>query len=78
VLAHAADLAPERFRTGVAADAERLRLNRRLVTLDLALPTVAAEPPAPQPAELFRLLEEMEMRGTLAEARRRYTQPELF
>ncbi len=78
VLAHAADLAPERFRAGVAADAERLRLNRRLVTLDLALPTVAAEPPAPQPAELFRLLEEMEMRGTLVEARRRYTQPELF
>jgi DNA polymerase-1 len=78
VLAAAGALEPERFRAAVAADAERLRLNRRLVTLNLALPTVAAVPPAPQPAELFRLLEEMEMRGTLAEARRRYTQPELF
>lgn len=78
VLAAAVALEPERFRTPVAEAAERLRLNRRLVTLNLSLPVVEAVPPAPQPAELFRLLEEMEMRGTLAEARRRYTQPELF
>ena len=62
----------------MVAAVDRLRLNRRLVTLNLALPVVEAVPPPPQPAELFRLLEEMEMRGTLAEARRRYAQPELF
>ncbi len=78
VLAHAGGLAPERFRASVAADVERLRRNRQLTTLNLALPVVAAEPPTPRPEELFRLLEAMEMRGTLAEARRRYAQPELF
>jgi DNA polymerase-1 len=78
VIAHAAELKPDRFRAAVAADADRLRLNRRLTTLNLALPTVAAEKTAPNPTELFRLLESFEMRGTLTEARARYTQAELF
>jgi DNA polymerase-1 len=78
VIAHASELKPDRFREAVAADAERLRLNRRLTTLNLALPTVAAEPTAVRAAELFRLLEEMEMKSALAEARTRYEQRELF
>ncbi|MSU24929.1 MAG: 5'-3' exonuclease [Opitutus sp.] len=78
VIAHAAELKPDRFREPVATEAEKLRLNLKLTTLNLALPTVAAEKTAPQVAELLRLLESFEMRGTLAEARTRYTQPELF
>lgn len=78
VIAHAGEIKPERFRETVAADAERLRLNLRLVTLNLSLPTIVAEPPAPQLGELFRLLAELEMKSTLAEAQRRYAQPELL
>jgi len=78
VIAHAVDLRPDRFREKVVAEADRLRMNRQLTTFNLELPTVAAEPTAPQVGELLRLLEELEMKGTLAEARKRYTQPELF
>jgi DNA polymerase-1 len=78
VIAHAGELKPERFREAVAAEAAKLRMNLRLTTLNLALPTVAAEKTAANPGELFRLLESFEMKGTLAEARTRYGQPELF
>ena len=78
VLAHAAELNPERFRAVVAADAERLRRNRTITTLNLKLAPVPTERPPAQPAELFRLLEEMEMKSALADARKRYLEPELF
>jgi DNA polymerase-1 len=72
VLAHAGELKPERFRAAVAADVERLRVNLKLTTLNLALPPVKPEWRTPQPEELVRLLEGYEMRTTAAEARRRY------
>lgn len=75
VIAHAAELKPERFREPVAAEAEKLRRNLKLTTLNLALPTVAAKKTAPDAAELLRLLEEFGMRSTLAEARTRYAPP---
>jgi DNA polymerase-1 len=78
IIAHAAELKPERFREPVAAEAEKLRRNLKLTTLNLSLPTVAAEKTAPQVGELLRLLESYEMRSTLAEARDRYQQAELF
>ncbi len=78
VIAHAAELAPERFRTVVTAEADRLRLNLKLTTLNLSLPSVAAVPSAVQLGELVRLFQELEMKGALAEAQHRYTQPELF
>ena len=78
VLAHAAELKPERFCEVVSAAADRIRLNLKLTTLNLNLPTVAAEKTPPQVGELLRLLESFEMKGTLAEARTRYVQPELF
>jgi DNA polymerase-1 len=78
VLAHAAELNPERFRAVVAADADRLRRNRTITTLNLKLAPVPTERPPAQPAELFRLLEEMEMKTALADARKRYLEPELF
>jgi DNA polymerase-1 len=78
VIAHAAELKPDRFRAAVAAEADKLRKNLKLTTLNLALPTVAAQKTAPQVGELLRLLESFEMRSTLAEARTRYGQPEFF
>ncbi len=72
VIAHAAELKPDRFRETVAADAARLRVNLKLTTLDLALPAVKPEWRTPQPEELFRLLDGYEMRSTAAEARKRY------
>ena len=78
ILAHAAELEPERFRAAGAADAERLRRNRTITTLNLKLALVPTERPPPRTAELFRLLDEMEMKSALAEARKRYLEPELF
>ena len=78
VIAHANEVKPDRFREKITADAERLRMNLQLTRFDLNLPTVAAEQTEPQIGELLRLLEELEMKSTLNEARKRYTQPELF
>ena len=72
VIAHASELKPDRFREVVARDADRLRLNLKLTTLNLSLPAVAPEWRTPQPAELVRMLDDFEMRSTAAEARRRY------
>ena len=78
LLAHTDELKPERFREPARAAAETLRRNLKLVTLNLALPTFSAQKADPLPAEIFRLLEELEMKTSLAEARKRYAQPELF
>jgi DNA polymerase-1 len=79
ILAHAGELKPERFREPARAAAENLRRNLKLTTLNLALPTFSAQKAAPQPGEIFRLLGELEMKGSLAEARTRYSgQAELF
>ena len=72
VIEKAAGLKPDRFRESVAANAERLRMNLKLTTLNLSLPPVKPEWRTPQPEELFRLLDEYEMRTTAAEARKRY------
>jgi len=72
VIARAAELKPDRFRAVVATDADRLRLNLKLTTLNLALPSVKPEWRTPQPEELFRLLDGFEMRSTAADARKRY------
>jgi DNA polymerase-1 len=78
VLAHAGEAEPERFRLALAAAADRLRLNLRLTTLNLEVTAPSAERGAARPEELFSLLEAMEMRTALGEARRRYQEPELF
>jgi DNA polymerase I len=78
VIEHAGELQPERFREAVAGGAERLRLNLRLTTLNLSLPSIPAVRNSPRPDEIFHILEEMEMKSALAEARERYGQPELF
>jgi len=75
VLTHAGELAPERFRASVTADAERLRRNLKLTTLNLSHPSVAAARTAPNDAEFLRLLSKMEMRTTVVEATRRLSAP---
>ena len=78
VIAHVRELKPERFRESVLALTDLLRRNLRLTTLNLGLPTLAAEKPAPDSTELMRILAELQMTGSLAEARQRYAQAELF
>lgn len=78
IIENAGEAKPDRFREKIAEEADRLRMNRQLTTFDLNLPTVAAEETEPQVGELLRLLEELDMKTSLAEARKRYTQPELF
>ena len=79
IIAGAAQLKPERFGPVVAQEAEKLRRNLKLTTLrtELPLPPLTAGEPAA--AQLFALLESLEMRASLAEAKLRYTgQQELF
>lgn len=78
VIAHAAELQPERFRAAVSSEADKLRRNLKLTTLNVTLPSLVLSKPTPAPEELYRLLEELEMRSALQEARQRYGQPELF
>ncbi len=78
VMQHAAELEPARFREVVAASGDLLRRNLRLTTLNLALPILPPTAGRAKLPELYAILEELEMRSSLAEARRRYEQPELF
>lgn len=78
VLAAAKDIEPERFRVPLAEAAERLRLNLRLVTLNTSLRMPQVMQSKPLMAELLEILGQMEMKSTLAEAEKRYGQPELF
>jgi DNA polymerase-1 len=78
VLANFALLKPERFQQVVKDSADTLRRNLKLTTLNLSLPVVEAKKPLMQVDELLRLLAEMEMKTTLVEAQKRYTQAELF
>jgi DNA polymerase I len=78
VIAAADKLAPERFRPLVAASAELLRRNLKITTLNLSLPPPLVPSKGADPTALYAILEKMEMRSALAEARQRYGQPELF
>jgi len=78
VLAHAAELKPDRFRETVAAQTDALRRNLKLTTLNLNLPALGLAPALPDLAKLLQLLEFYEMRSAADEARKRYGQPELF
>jgi DNA polymerase I len=78
VIAAADKLAPERFRAVVAASAELLRRNLKITTLNLSLPPPKVPSKSADPTALYGILEKMEMRSALAEARQRYGQPELF
>jgi DNA polymerase I len=79
VIGAADRIAPERFRApggglGRPAAPEPEGHDAQPVSL----PPPAAEAASARPGELYGILESMEMRSTLAEARQRYGQPELF
>ncbi|HEY9154990.1 MAG TPA: 5'-3' exonuclease H3TH domain-containing protein [Opitutaceae bacterium] len=78
VIAHADELKPDRFREAVKTHKERLRLNLQITTLNLAHPTVPSQKTSVQVDEVLRLLEELEMKTSLLDARKRYSEPELF
>jgi len=78
VLAAAAEIEPARFRPVLVTEAERLRMNLRLTTLNLSHGLVCPSAESVKLGELLALLEAHEMAAAAQEARRRYTQPELF
>ena len=79
IIAHAAELKPERFREAVAQQADNLRRNLKLTTLRRESPLLMVAPGEPAAVKLFALLESLEMKSSLAEARERYLgQRELF
>jgi DNA polymerase-1 len=79
IIANVGQLKPERFREQVTARADDLRRNLKLTVLNTKSPMLMVGKGEPAPAKLFALLDSMEMKSTLAEARTRYTgQSELF
>ncbi len=72
VIAHCAELLPERFRTIICSELEKLRRNLKLTTLNLALPALSVPPVKPHPDELYSLLQELGMKSALTEAHKRY------
>ncbi len=79
IIAHAAELKPERFREVVVASAVNLRLNLKLTTLRTESPLPWVPSGEPHTDKLFALLTQMEMKTCLADAQRRYSgQGELF
>ena len=79
IIAHAAELKPERFRETVAKEADKLRMNLKLTTLPSESPLPPVQPGEPQAGALFALLEKLEMKSSLTEAKERYSgQKELF
>ena len=78
VIAASDSIAPERFRAPLAEAVGRLRMNLKLTTLNLGLTPPPIDGRGVRTSELYPLLERMEMRTILSEARERYGQPELF
>lgn len=78
IIAAAASVEPARFRESLLAEVERLRLNLKLVTLNLSLAASIPDRGAVQLSDLLHLLQSMEMRSAYGEALRRYEQRELF
>lgn len=79
IIANAAQLKPERFREVVAASQDTLRRNLKLTTLRTESPLPHVGPGEPATAKIFALLESLDMKSSLTEAKQRYTgQTELF
>lgn len=79
IIAHAAELKPERFREIVAQQADALRINLKLTTLRTESPLPHVTPSGVEEVKLFALLESLEMKSSLIEAKERYSgQGELF
>lgn len=75
--ANAIDLKPPRFREIVPTMADRMRINRQIIGFDLNCGPDTLESGKLDIGELLRILETMEMKTHLEEARKRYSQGEL-
>ena len=63
----------------VAKEADKLRMNLKLTTLPSESPLPSVQPGEAQAGALFALLEKLEMKSSLTEAKERYSgQKELF
>ncbi len=71
ILAHAGSLEPKRFRQKVADGTPMLRRNLELTRLNPAVELPELEPAKCEPEKLYAILEQMEMKGVLGDARRR-------
>jgi DNA polymerase-1 len=71
-------LKPDRFREVVASAGDRLRMNLRLTTLNTGLPSLGLKRGEPDVGRVAALLESFEMMNSAADARKRYSQRELF
>lgn len=78
ILQHCDELAPRRFCEIVRESREVLNRNLRLTTLNREVPLPGYRTHPLEPGALFALLEKLEMKRHLEEARKRYSQPELF
>lgn len=78
LLDHASELKPDRFREKIEAHRENLERNRQLTTLNCNVEVPPFQRFKSDPEGLFTLLEELEMKAHLKEARRRYAEPDLF
>lgn len=73
IIAHAAELKPDRFREDVTARAGDLRRNLKLTTLRTQSPLPPVVPGVPDREKILALCEAHEMRSTAKEAQERYT-----
>lgn len=78
ILDHLDQIKPERFREKLDASRDVLRRNLQLTTLNCRVAVPPFQKYRPDPDALFKLLEEMEMKGHLKEAQRRYPGPDLL
>ena len=77
IIENAKTLKPVRFQDIVPSMGDRLELNRKVIEFDPNCGPEFIEEGAVDPAGLFGILEEMEMKTHLEEAKRRYGQGEL-
>lgn len=78
ILHHCDELTPQRFCTVVRGSREVLDRNLRLTKLNCEVPLPPYRTHDLEPGALYQLLEELEMKRHLEEARKRYSQPDLF
>ena len=73
VIAHSGDLTPKRFQAPVHAAQERLRVNLQMTTLDTTRKTPPLGEVATDFAKGLAILSDLEMRGSVEQAKQRYT-----
>lgn len=77
IFANAEKLKPVRFQELVGTMVDRMAINRKIITFDPDCGPESIPAGSVDPAALYKILEEMEMRTHLEEAKRRYSQGEL-